>query len=321
MQTTTNSFEEIKNFIEEVPCPHCGSTTYDVVFNANYPDNLTPNNLVDVYSSSSDTTLMDQMVECKQCELNYLNPRIKEDIIMQSYSDVEDNTFISQNKERIQTFKKSLTDFVKRHNINVKDKKVLDVGCAGGAFPEAANQVGFNVVGVEPSKYLSNWAKNEYGLDIRSGILQDFNFEEKSFDIVTLWDVIEHLTRPDEVLGQIHKLLKDDGSLIVNYPDFASLPCRLMGKKWPFFLSVHLIYFTPKTIKQYLKKNGFDVVEIKPYWQTLQLGYVLKRAGQYFGIFSFFGKIVDSIGLGKLPISYYIGQTFVMAKKSSKNES
>ena len=306
----------LKNFVEEVDCPQCGSRSYTVLRPAQYPENLGRAELLAIYSASSDHALLDSLVECKVCGLVHLNPRIRQDVILESYSSAVDPQFIKQNELRISTFKRSLGYLAQRHGLKPDLKtRVLDVGCAGGAFPKAAADAGFSVVGVEPSKWLSEQGRINYGLDIRTGLLGEQNLTAGSFDLITLWDVIEHLTDPAEVIAEIHGLLKPEGLLVVNYPDYGSLARRFLGFKWPFFLSVHLIYFTPPSITLFLQKRGYEVIEIHPFWQTLQLGYVLKRAGSYFRIFGVAGKCLEAIGLQGIPLRYNIGQSFLVARK------
>ena len=106
-------------------------------------------------------------------------------------------------KERFQAIK----DLFCFYSINLMDKMVIDIGCAGGAFPKAADDLGFNVVGIEPSKYLCEWGKKEYGLDLRPGILDEHDFEKESFDVITLWDVVEHLIDPRVEIKKISNIL------------------------------------------------------------------------------------------------------------------
>jgi hypothetical protein len=133
--------------------------------------------------------------------------------------------------------------------------------------------------------------------------------------MVTLWDVIEHLTNPAKVINSIAEILDDEGILLINYPNYDSLIRKLMGKKWPFFLSVHLIYFTPKTIKNFLHSCGFEIIEEKPYWQTLELGYALDRAGSYFHLFKLLSSISKFLKIDRIPLKYQMGQTLIIAKK------
>jgi len=306
-----------EKFLEKVNCPICNRQDYQVLRNANYSEDITHQELLKIYKSSSDTELIDQVVKCLECGLVYLNPRIHSDIILESYSDAIDPKFTSQNPLRIRTFHKFFGNWLKRTKITPSgEKKILDIGCAAGSFPKVAEDMGFSVVGVDPSKYLCEYGQKEYGLDLRQGTLHEQNFSEGEFNIVSLFDVIEHLDQPGYVLDEIKRILHSDGQLIINYPEYDSWPRKLMGVKWPFFLSVHLFYFTPKSIRQILEMHGFLVVRLEPYYQTLELGYVLERAGQIFPLVKWLEKAVKILGLGQIPFTYYIGQTLVTAQKA-----
>ncbi len=130
-----------------------------------------------------------------------------------------------------------------------------------------------------------------------------------------MWDVIEHLPNPIELVSLIHKHLKDDGILIINFPNYDSLARRLLGRRWPMFLAVHLIYFTTETMMNLLAKCGFDVISVKPFFQTLELGYLLKRGSAKFGIFDLAGRFRLGTRLGRLPITYNLGQSLLVARK------
>lgn len=303
------------HFTETTFCPVCSGVRFNVLRNASYPVGLTQNEILKSYHSSSDQALMDQLVECETCNLIYLNPRMKESFILESYSSAVDPVFFAQNEHRIATFLRVLKKIVKMNNVTPsKDNQVLDIGCAGGAFPKAASDLGFKVIGIEPSKWLVEKGKEHYGLDLRAGTLQDHQFANGQFKMITLWDVIEHLTKPSETLIEIKRILRKDGLLIVNYPDHASFVRFLMGFKWPFFLSVHLFYFTPRTIRKFLDGLGFETIKITPYWQTLELGYVLHRAANVFPFLSFLHKAIRFLGLGRLPVTYNLGQSMVIAR-------
>ena len=303
-------------YFSVIPCPLCKAEGYTVIYPGNFPDTLSEEFLRDIYRSSSEHSLFEQVVKCKKCSLVYLNPRLREELIVGSYAEGEDRTFILQDQMRIRTFRHALRKLKKKYpRILQSEKKVLDIGCAGGAFLRAAQIEGFKAIGIEPSKWLGEYGRREHNLDIRTGVLSEQQFPEKSFDMVTMWDVIEHVPDPTLDLRRINSLLKDDGIFVVNYPDFGSLPARILGKKWPFLLSVHLVYYTPRTIRKQLETAGFQVVSLRRHWQILELGYVLKRAGQYFSLFTTAEKLVTVLGIQKIPLIYWIGQTQVIAKK------
>lgn len=301
---------------ETILCPLCGSSDYAVICQAHYPADWDKEKIMEIYFSSSDHKLSDQLVKCKECGLVYINPRILPALIIKSYSNAVDPRFVQQNPHRIRSFSSQFRKLIKKMNITPdRKKKVLDIGCAGGAFPKAANDLGFTVTGIEPSKWMCEFAQAEYGLDIRPGTIFDQDFQKGSFDIITLWDVLEHLPSPAAVLEECHKYLHDDGFLVLTYPDYGSWVARILGKNWPFLLSVHLTYYTRKTIQKQLSQTGYVTVWLKPYWQTLQLDYLLERASRYFSILKPFSWFVKASGLSKIPCKYYMAQTIAAARK------
>jgi 2-polyprenyl-3-methyl-5-hydroxy-6-metoxy-1,4-benzoquinol methylase len=307
--------DQIHDF-ETVPCPLCSGTAFTVVYPGTFPSALSREFLTEVYRSSSDQTLFEQVVKCAKCGLVYLNPRLNSALIVDSYAEGEDMAFVEQDAMRIRTFSAALKRLGRRHGVVLSDRtNVLDIGCAGGAFLQAARTLGLSAVGLEPSKWLSGYARTKHGLDVRTGTLADHSFPEAHFDLVTLWDVIEHVPDPGAELKEVHRILKPGGLLVVNYPDFGSVAAKLLGKRWPFLLSVHLVYYTRRTMRRQLLKAGFKAIEIRMHWQTLEFGYVLKRASRYFPFIRFFGHIVEKLGLASLPLKYWIGQTQVVAKR------
>lgn len=301
---------------EEVDCPHCGARDYRVLMPGTYPKGISRAELVEMYSASSAHALMDQLAQCRSCDLVHLNPRVRGDVIIEGYSSAVDPKFIAQDGQRVKTFRRALDHLTARHPLDT-GASVLDVGCAGGAFPKAASDAGFDVVGVEPSEWLAEQGRERYGIDIRTGILAEQDFGGRKFDLVTLWDVIEHLTEPEDVLADIRSLLAPDGILVVNYPDYGALVARIMGRRWPFLLSVHLLYFTRKTIRAFLEKRGFEVLEIRPFFQTLELGYVLERGEPYAPpIVRPIKKLVELARIGRAPFTYNLAQSFLVARKA-----
>ena len=134
--------------------------------------------------------------------------------------------------------------------------------------------------------------------------------------MVTIWDVLEHTPDPKEVLRECRRILKKKGLLVVNYPDIGSWIARIMGRKWVFLLSVHLYYFTRRTMVKMLQDSGFSVLKIKPHYQQLALGYLFSRSKAYVGHVGAIGENISRmLGMGGVNIPYWIGQTLVIAQK------
>lgn len=300
---------------EEVPCPVCGWERYRILKRARYPEGISFENLSAAYSASSDHALLDQLVECGRCGLGYLNPRPAAGIIASAYSSAADPVFVAQNPERIRTFARALAKITRRLGMQPRGLRLLDAGCAGGAFVAAACDAGFAAEGIEPSHWLARYGREQYGLTIRQGLLEPGVFETGSFDVVTLWDVIEHLPVPGDVLATIRTILKPGGWLWVNYPDAGSWAARLMGSRWPFYLSVHLLYYTRRTMRFQLEQAGFEVVYQAPHWQSLKLGYLTERAAVYAPGLRALLPLWKGLGLRELPLTYQLGQTLAVARK------
>ena len=306
----------LNTLLEQASCPVCGSPRQKVLRAECYPSETDTEILIRGYSSASETRLMDRLVECEECGMVFLSPRLRSDLILSSYTEAPDHNHWAQREMRVATFRQSLSSIAKRVGFSPsKDFRILDVGSAGGYFLKAAADAGFTCTGVEPNLELSERGREHYGVDLRSGTLEDQQFSAGSFSLVTLWDVLEHVSQPRILLEQIGFLLKEGGFLVVNFPDYGSWIRKVMGFRWPFFLSVHLHYFTTAHLERLLREAGYRTLYTKPHWQTLELGYVLKRASSSVAFMSIAEKIVSAVGLGRVPLSYYVGQTLLVAQK------
>ncbi len=281
---------------------------------ARYPPSVDEQKLKQIFRAASDDVLWDQVVRCAVCDLVYINPRPRADLILAGYAEAEDPLFAAQNEARIRGFRKTLEGVVQHLRISPTGKRVLDIGCAGGAFLAAAREMGFAVTGVEPAHWMAAHGRENYQLDIRDGILEPGSFEAHSFDVITLWDVIEHLPQPLETLQIVRSLLKPGGVLLVNYPDIGTLAARTLGRRWPFWLSVHLIYYTRKTMTEQLRRAGFSTLWFESFWPVLPLGYVAQRAAPYAKPLAWLWRTINALGIGRLWLTYNIGQTLAVAK-------
>lgn len=136
--------------------------------------------------------------------------------------------------------------------------KLLDIGCANGAFLVKARERGFDPVGVETNVEVSLYAKQNHGLEIINRPVELCCFEEEMFDIITLHDVLEHMTDPALALKRIRQWIKPNGLLVVDIPngDEFSLDWHHTKPR------EHLWYFRLRDLKALLKRAGFWVAKI-----------------------------------------------------------
>jgi SAM-dependent methyltransferase len=306
METTTLSVRE------HVPCCLCGADNYEVVYQA--LDGKEPDADLSTFRASSDDLLTDQLVRCKFCAFQYVTPRVPEDLVLTGYKHGDDPTYVSQLAAREATFARSL-DRIERAAPG--KGRLLDIGTAAGAFVAAARDRGWDAEGCEPNEWLADWGSRHYDIPIRKGDLLHQQYADASFDVITLWDVIEHIPNPVAVLERCRALLKPGGVLVVNYPDIGSWIARVLGRRWLFLNAVHLYYFDRRTIRLMLEKSGYRVEAVSPHVQRLELDYILFRGSVLSRTLSTLARTVTrALRLGRIHVPYWLGQTFILGRKS-----
>jgi 2-polyprenyl-3-methyl-5-hydroxy-6-metoxy-1,4-benzoquinol methylase len=302
--------------LETVPCNLCHSTDLETVYDARAHLEKDPE-LAVKFRASSDELLTQPLVRCRKCSLLFVNPRVRAAAILAGYAEGDDPQYVSQMNARVRTFAGALSHI---NRLKPAKGRLLDVGTAAGAFLRAARDDGWEARGIEPNRWLARWGRDEYGVPIQVGSIDDVSTPDGHFDVVTLWDVIEHTPDPLHVLRRTRQLLKDDGLLVVNFPDIGSWIARAMGRSWPFLSSVHLYYFTRDTMRATLQTAGFEIATVRPHVQRLELDYLLSRAAIVSPTLSRVGaSVVRRVGLGACQVPYWMGQTWVAARVSMAN--
>jgi len=295
---------------EEVSCNLCGSRNSKVKYQGTTDPDM--EKLITSYSASGNFVSKETLVECSDCGLIYTSPRLRKDLILKSYTEAEDPTYVSQADGRIKSFERCL-DAVEEFK---KGGSILDIGAAAGFFLKVAKERGWRTYGIEPSKYLSDYGNKNYGVNITCGTLDSAPAPKEKLDCITLWDVLEHTFDPKQVLKTCNSYLKEDGIVVINYPNIGNLMAKMAGKNYWFILSVHLYYFVPKTIKAMLESAGFEVVSSKPHFQWLQLGYLTYRLEAYLPKpAKLMGKLFKTLSVDQTLIPYFAAQTRVIARK------
>ena len=300
--------------LEPVLCPICGVDDVKVIYPSRRASLVVRKH---EFRPSGDTPLEDPLVRCRRCKMEYVNPRAPSDLVLDGYTMAPDDTFASQVAGRERTFARCLQ---KIQSVWRKTPgRLLDIGTASGSFLKVARDAGWQVDGCEPNHWLRAWCQHNYGISVKPGTLFDARFPSAAFDVITLFDVLEHVPDPLAVLEECDRLLAPGGLLVVNYPDIGAWISRLMGQRWVFLISVHNYYFTPRTIRAILAKIGMRPVLSKPHFQTLELDYILFRAEPLLGpVARACRGIAKRLGLSDAQVPYWIGQTLVVAERSAR---
>ncbi|AKH76840.1 methionine biosynthesis protein MetW-like protein [Leptospira interrogans str. 2003000735] len=132
----------------------------------------------------------------------------------------------------------------------------LDVGCSFGGFLNCAKEAGFQVTGVEISHYSAEVARSR-GLKIYTGEFLDIDLPENFFDVITLVEVIEHLSYPEKVFEKLGKILKPGGLLLIQTANFEGWQAINAGADYHYYLPGHFYYYSESNLKKILDRFGF----------------------------------------------------------------
>lgn len=156
--------------------------------------------------------------------------------------------------------------------------RLLDIGCSTGLFLRAARATGWVGQGLEYSADSSRIAREQHQLEVRTGELRADTYPAGSFDVVTLWDVIEHVPDPHATLVQVHRILAEDGRLVLKTPNadglYPRVSLRLAGRLgfWGHAEPPgHLFQFSVATLSRLAERAGFRVVDVVH--QRIPIGY------------------------------------------------
>jgi len=296
-----------KDYLEKVNCPLCKSTSYRKI----YPK---------IYK---------RVVLCDNCHLIYTNPRLKKKHLKHLYSeDYFHNSnsshfgyenYLGDEKKIIKTFSKRIASIEKTSH--GKKGKLLDIGCATGFFLKAARDRNWDVEGVEISEFAAKYARKHFKFKIYQNDFLNLNLPNNYYDVITMWDVIEHLYHPRAALSKIYKLLKPNGLLIFSTPDVTSLPSKLTRDKWVGYKlsDEHLTYFSTNTAKHLIENSGFSVIKKNYVGKYVSLPMLSDRASLYHPLL---GKII-SIFEKFFPKNYslYVNPFDIMCIYAKKDSS
>jgi len=154
--------------------------------------------------------------------------------------------------------------FIVRAAKNRSGLDLLDVGCGNGTLPGLLKQRGFRPVGVDFSEEAARVAEAEHGVRVVVGSLEQARFPSESFDMVTLFHVMEHVSDPRGVLGEVARVLRSHGVVVLQVPNIDSWQFKAFGAKW-YGLDIprHVIDYSRQSILKLLDDSGFAVRRIK----------------------------------------------------------
>ena len=260
---------------EWVPCPLCAGRDSKLLF----LDRLT----------WKDRELIFRLVECLNCGLWFVNPRNLTDAGKFYRDDVsweQLERWVEEQGVHKQRLADKLLCFAARflEERKLTERRLLDIGCGVGYFLDYARRRGYETYGVEISRPEAEYARQRFKVEVFCGQLERSPFPDGSFQVVTMLDVLEHLSNPLEVLRTVCSKLQPGGLLILRSANgrFALLKARLFsrlipGAEYLLHPNEHLIQPTSRILTMFLNKAGFRVLRIDNGWPEY-VPYTFRRA-------------------------------------------
>ena len=238
------------------------------------------------------------IVKCSSCGFVFVNPRVSNEqlevIYTHDYFQNKDYGYVSYEQEkrlRVKNFERWLND-AQQYLPATEKIRAMDVGCAAGYCLEVMRDKGWIADGLELDAQLCKKLQDE-GFNVTAQLLEEVQTEEK-YSVITLFDVIEHISSIDEAFGQLNNLLAQDGIVVMVTPNYASLQRKIFGKRWFQYKPIeHIQYFTKAKLEVFAERNGLKMVFHQSSGQYADTQFILNRLKYYH--FSFLSKLFAGI--------------------------
>lgn len=262
-------------------CPICGSADYQHKHTISVEArNIKFHRYAKIYQEDPEMTGKFRLVKCQDCGVVYTNPRFTEGQLEKVYNGprpIGGNwqnfpyLFQTSKQDDLQqgqsaSLKLNKDDRRKLEVISsyLKGKtgaRLLDIGCGIGSFVYQARQQGMEAFGIDLSKERVEYGKQTFGFGddvLKAGQLKDHQFDHK-FDVITMFDLIEHIPSPKDLLKELHALCHPDTYIVMLTMSRDSLTYKIFGKWWNYNNPTqHLVYFDNASMKRCLKETGFE---------------------------------------------------------------
>jgi len=239
--------------------------------------------------------------KCNHCNLIFTDPLFFKN--RDTNLDYEEDYYKELHKNHFSMYKKRKGDYSNnpkinqfRRVINTIEKyspigKILDIGCAEGVFLDIAKQKGWDCYGIDISKYATKYASDNFDIKVKTGELNEKIYPNEFFNVITLWDTIEHVKDPNKIILIVNKIIKKDGLLFILTINEDSLINRIAHFIYKLSFGIikypivklhpihHLHHFSKKTIKNLLNKHGFKSIQTNMYelpLKSIEINFFMK---------------------------------------------
>lgn len=156
---------------------------------------------------------------------------------------------------------------------------LLDFGCGWGFFLDAALKRGWAIHGLEPLPGHAIYARSKVGAQVVTDILRDDTYADCQFDVITAFQVFEHLPDPAGDLVRLCRALRPGGVILIEVPNIDTWSVRLLGRRHRHYVPDHLNFFSVKTLSRLFLSTGLDVIETYHPTRQMSVGYLTHAWG------------------------------------------
>ncbi len=220
---------------EHIDCPVCGGASFTELFRKHD----------------------EPFVQCDGCGLILINPRPVHAEVLETYDADYSKGYVAKQKGK----RRRAARWVGRMRSLVPSGRWLDVGCSAGFIVEAARNAGYDAWGIDVEPWGVAYAREHLKLEnVCVGMLEEQNFKDGFFDIITAYEVIEHVPDLNGFLAQLRRLLAPDGVIVIHTPDVGHWRRPKNLESWEAVIpSEHLYYFSRATLTALVEKHGLRV--------------------------------------------------------------
>lgn len=255
-------------------CPLCGGTEYELLYPSTLDKRKEPASQYNC--TSHGLGIHPDIFRCRACSMVFNEAAPGAVDVAGEYEQVEDPEYLEQRESRRLTFHRELDAIEAAHPVG----DLLDVGCYTGFFLECARERGWRVSGVEPSRWAADYGRDKLGIEIFNGPIERYQ-DDRQFDVVTMWDVLEHVPNPVEVLSILRPRLRPDGLLVFATHNLDTTVAKVMGKHFPLFMEMHTVHFNNRTLEMLLDRTGFRLEHKHNQKRAVRLGYLISRLRRF----------------------------------------
>jgi glycosyltransferase involved in cell wall biosynthesis/2-polyprenyl-3-methyl-5-hydroxy-6-metoxy-1,4-benzoquinol methylase len=271
---------EPDTFVQDV-CPNCGDRVLAMKHRGSRnPKNMTrtSKDLRAYQCTSVGNRNYPPVYTCLACGLEQVPESLMPQRLELFYKDVVDDKYLLNVDARKYTFQRAF-DRIEPDLPRKQHPRMLEVGAYCGLFIKEAERRGWSAHGVEPSTWAARYARDVTGVCVHQGLLSENQAKlERKYDAVVSWDVLEHVRDPLRFLRECAEFLEAGGVFCFSTLDIDTWPPRLLGKRWPWLIDMHVHYFDRHVMQDMLARAGLELLRAESYTHYARLSYVITGA-------------------------------------------